>query len=111
MSSNARVEVKSGLEGVVAAATRLSSVDGEAGELIIGGYQLEEFASLATFEETVHLLWHGSLPNPTQLSEVKATLAANRLLPDATVDLLQSAAEKQISAMDALRMGIDTLSL
>ncbi len=111
MSSNTRVEVKSGLEGVVAAETRLSSVDGEAGELIIGGFPLEEIASNATFEETIYLLWHGSLPNAAELSGLKSTLAANRALPEATTQLLRSAATKKIPAMDALRMGIDTLSL
>jgi citrate synthase len=45
-----------GLEGIVAAETRLSHVDGLAGELIIGGYALEELAANATFEETVYLL-------------------------------------------------------
>ena len=59
---SSKVEVKSGLEGVVAADTLLSSVDGEAGELIIAGYPLEEFAGKATFEETIHLLWYGSFP-------------------------------------------------
>ena len=45
-----------GLEGVVAARTRLSHVDGEAGLLVIGGYRLEELAGRACFEEVVHLL-------------------------------------------------------
>ena len=45
-----------GLEGVVAAETRLSSVDGKAGELIIAGFPVEELAGRATFEETVYLL-------------------------------------------------------
>ncbi|PYO90588.1 MAG: citrate synthase/methylcitrate synthase, partial [Gemmatimonadetes bacterium] len=38
-----------GLDGVVAAQTRLSHVDGQAGELIIGGYQLKELAGRVTF--------------------------------------------------------------
>jgi len=38
-----------GLEGVVAARTRLSHVDGERGELIIAGYPLAEIAPNATF--------------------------------------------------------------
>ena len=111
MSSNSHVEVKSGLEGVVAAATRLSGVDGEAGELIIGGYPLEEFAGRATFEETIHLLWYGSLPNQSALQQLKTTLAAHRDLPAATQQLLQLAAQRDVPAMDAVRMGIDTLSL
>src|SRR5881394_1754863 len=45
-----------GLEGVVAAETALSMVDGERGELIIAGYPVEELAPNATFEETVALL-------------------------------------------------------
>jgi citrate synthase len=38
--------MSSGLEGVVVAETVLSEVDGEAGELVIRGYRLEEFAGL-----------------------------------------------------------------
>ncbi|HEY6843381.1 MAG TPA: citrate synthase/methylcitrate synthase [Thermoanaerobaculia bacterium] len=45
-----------GLEGVVAAETSLSMVDGERGELIIAGYPVEELAPNATFEEVVALL-------------------------------------------------------
>ena len=60
-----------GLEGVVAAETKLSMVDGERGELIIAGYAVEELAPNATFEETVELLWGrpfergGELPQMT----------------------------------------------
>jgi citrate synthase len=111
MSSDMSVAVKSGLEGVVAAATTLSSVDGEAGELIIGGYRLEEFAGRATFEETIHLLWYGSLPTAAQLRDLMATLAANRPLPEATSSLIRSAAADRMPAMDALRMALDSLSL
>jgi citrate synthase len=111
MSSKTSDAAKSGLEGVVAAATELSSVDGEAGELIIGGYALEEFAGRATFEETIHLLWYGSLPTATQLRDLKATLTSKRNLPDATVALIHAAAAQQVSAMDALRMSLDSLSL
>jgi citrate synthase len=39
-----------GLEGVVAASTRLSHVDGEAGRLILAGYAVEDLAPHATFE-------------------------------------------------------------
>ena len=44
--------VQSGLEGVVAATTRLSLVDGERGELIIAGFSVAELAARASFEET-----------------------------------------------------------
>ena len=51
-----------GLEGVVAAQTRLSHVDGLGGELIIAGYALKELAGRVSFEAAAHLLWKGALP-------------------------------------------------
>ena len=50
MTTETQIHV--GLDGIVAAATRLSSVDGKAGELIIAGFPLEDFAAKATFEKT-----------------------------------------------------------
>jgi citrate synthase len=44
------MDINTGLEGVVAASTRLSHVDGERGELIIAGYPLPELAAHATFD-------------------------------------------------------------
>ena len=104
-------ETKQGLEGVVAAATRLSSVDGEAGELLLAGFPVEEIAPRATFEEMVHLLWTGGLPTAAELAELKGRLAARRALPGAVVDLLRKAAERRLPVMDALRMGAGALSL
>ncbi len=103
--------VKVGLEGVIAAETRLSSVDGLAGELIIGGYPLAELAGNATFEETVYLLWHGRLPNQTELQQLTDQLARLRPLPPATLDLLTAVATEKAPVMDALRIGAGTLSL
>jgi citrate synthase len=51
-----------GLEGVVAASTRLSQVDGEAGRLTIAGYAVDDLAPAATFEEVAYLLLNGRLP-------------------------------------------------
>lgn len=100
-----------GLEGIVAAQTRLSSVDGQAGELIIAGFRVEELAGNASFEETVYLLWHDELPNAGQLAAFRQQLAAQRELPQAALDLLHVAATKKVPAMDALRMATGTLSL
>jgi citrate synthase len=103
--------IRPGLEGVVAASTRLSHVDGLAGELIIAGFPLEELAENATFEETIHLLWFDRLPTSAELDDFRRDLAARRSLPQATVDLLRAAATQQIPVMDALRMAAGTLSL
>ena len=74
-----------GLEGVVAATTRLSSVDGEAGELLISGFPVEELAPRASFEETTWLLWNGSLPTADELEAFRCRLASRRVLPAATM--------------------------
>ncbi|GIK57699.1 MAG: citrate synthase/methylcitrate synthase [Chloroflexi bacterium] len=100
-----------GLEGVVAAETRLSHVDGLAGELVIGGFPLAELAANATFEETVYLLWYGRLPTAVELTTFQPKLAAYRTIPPATLALLQSVAAENAPAMDALRIGAGTLSL
>jgi citrate synthase len=100
-----------GLDGIVAATTRLSSVDGERGELIIGGYPVGELAAHATFEETTWLLWHGDLPSAGQLARFRAELAAVRDLAPATLGLLRQCAAEGSDPMDALRIAAGTLSL
>ncbi len=100
-----------GLEGVVVARTRLSHMDGERGALIIGGFPVEELAPHACFEEVLHLLWSGHLPVGGELEDLRAMLAARRSLPAATVELLRAVAARALPAMDAVRMGVATLSL
>jgi citrate synthase len=103
--------VNSGLEGIVAAATKLSLVDGERGELVIAGYQVGELAAHATFEETTWLLWHGELPSIAQLESFRATLSAARSLAPATIALLRECARAGLAPMDALRAAAGTISL
>jgi len=100
-----------GLEGVVAASTQLSHVDGERGELVIAGYPIEELAERATFEETTWLLWEGSLPTLDQLKGFRATIAVNRALEDLTLTVLRDCARRRVATMDALRAAAGTLAL
>src|SRR5436305_12179368 len=71
-----------GLDGVVAAQTRLSHVDGQAGELIIGGYQLRDLAGRVSFEEAAHLLWCGALPSRDELARLRREMSGQRAVPD-----------------------------
>jgi citrate synthase len=100
-----------GLEGVVAATTELSEVDGERGELVIAGYRIGDLAAHATFEETTWLLWNGNLPSAAQLDAFRSALAAARDIPESTLVLLRACASRRVDAMDALRMAAGTLSL
>ncbi len=103
--------MSSGLERVVAATTRVSHVDGEGGELVIAGFQVEELAAHATFEETTFLLWHGELPSARQLDAFRRVLADARDLSASTLALLRDCAQRRLDAMDALRIAAGTLSL
>jgi citrate synthase len=103
--------VNKGLEGVVAAETRLSMVDGEAGELIVGGFPIAELATRANFEETLWLLWNGGLPDAESLQRFRSALAERRQLAPATLELLAACATAGIDTMDALRIASGTVSL
>ena len=104
-------EFRPGLEGVVAAETALSHVDGQKGELIIAGYAVEEIAPNATFEEATYLLWNGKRPTAAQLAGFTQALAALRTLPSATLKLLETVAQQGKPTMDALRIAAGTLDL
>ena len=98
-----------GLEGVVAASTRLSHVDGQNGVLIIGGYSVEDLAAHATFEQGAHLLWRGRLPDKVELAKLSADMAELRDLPPLAMEVIRAA--KNAPPIDALRMACATLSL
>ena len=100
-----------GLDGVIAAETRISGVDGEAGELIVAGYALEEIAANAAFEEMAYLLWNGALPPRAELASFACRLAACRDLPSMALRALKAAAAERMPVMDALLMAAGTLRL
>lgn len=98
-----------GLKDVIAAETRLSSVNGEAGELVIAGFPLQEYAVRASFEETVHLLWHDRLPDREDLCRLEEELAERRPIPGASIDILRNAAQERRPVIDAVRAGVSSL--
>ena len=102
MQAQSQTPANPGLEGVVAAETRLSHVDGERGELIVAGLKLEQLAE-RSFEDVVALLWRAAgSAAPPRVAAIP--------LPAATVALLRDAARRHVDAMDALRMGVGTLT-
>src|SRR5580698_1532862 len=76
-----------GLEGVVAAQTRMSHVDGQNGVLIIGGYSVEDLATHAGLEAAAHLLWRGRLPDRVELRELVTQMAGMRQLAPLTIEV------------------------
>jgi citrate synthase len=100
--------VSKGLEGVVAAQTRLSDVRGDLGQLIYCGYDINELAGKVTYEEVIHLLHWNHLPNRRELAELKSILAADRELPKGIVDILRLP-PKDTPPMDVIRTAISAL--
>ncbi len=104
-----------GLEGIVAAETRISHVDGQAGQLIIGGYDLEEIAGRATYDQVAHVLWNvaigkeAAFPTKEELEALERELASLQEIPEIVLTVLQAA--RKASPMDALRMAASILSL
>jgi citrate synthase len=111
MAASGLAKLASGLEGIVAASTQLSHVDGERGELVIAGHQVDELADRATFEEATWLLWHGELPDADELDAFRAALAADRDIPEAALTVLRECSRRDVESMDALRIAAGTLSL
>jgi citrate synthase len=99
-----------GLEGIIANSTTLSDVRGEEGILIYAGYDINELAGKATYEEVVHLLWHGHLPNRLELKEIEHNLRTNRELPQGVIDFIK-AAPKKANPMDVMRTAVSMLGL
>ena len=84
-------EFSPGLEGVVAAKTAVSEVDGANGRLIYrGGYLIEDLVPAAGYEETAYLLWHGDLPDKSQLDALRGEMVGARRLNESARRTLES---------------------
>jgi citrate synthase len=97
-----------GLEGVVVAQTHISHVFGDVGRLVYRGYEINELAGKATFEEVAHLLWKGSLPTRAELDELNALMRPLRALPDDAYAL--RAMKSGVDPMDALRTEVSLVA-
>ncbi len=102
--------VNSGLEGIVAAATATSLVDGKNGRLVYRGYDIDELAAHSTYEEVAHLLWYGRLPARAELAELEHSLAIQRELPK-DIERLLGIAPRTAHPMDILRTAVSALGL
>ncbi|AOM02230.1 MULTISPECIES: 2-methylcitrate synthase [Cobetia] len=98
----------SGLRGQSAGETALCTVGKSGSGLRYRGYDLEDLASHAAFEEVAYLLLKGKLPNQAELDAYIARLKGLRGLPDALKAVLE-----QIPAsahpMDVMRTGCSML--
>jgi citrate synthase len=96
---------KGGLEGIVAATTAISKVEGTVGRLIYRGYNIHDLARNATFEEIIYLLWFDKLPNQTELAQLHSKLAAQRSIPAPVMEIIRLL-PKNTDPMDVLRTAV-----
>ena len=100
--------ISRGLEGIIAAETRIGDVRGAIGQLIYYGYDINELAGKVSYEEVVHLLWHGQLPNQRELDKLKTALRAEREIPQAVFDFIRNA-PKTAAPVDIMRSAVSML--
>ncbi|UHA72440.1 citrate synthase [Paenibacillus sp. 481] len=97
-----------GLEGIVATTSSISSIID--GVLTYRGYNIDDLAENATFEEVVYLLWYGKLPNQSELAELQAQLSEHTAIPNAVVEQIKLY-PSDTNTMAALRSAISALAL
>ena len=97
-----------GLEGIVAADTNLSSVNGEKGILRYCGYNIDDLAFNTTFEETICLLYDNELPDQERLEEMTKKVGEARVLPDEVIRIITELVGKT-SPMSTLRTVVSVL--
>jgi citrate synthase len=103
-------EIAKGLEGVLVAESKLSDIDGDAGRLVYRGYDIEDLAEYAAYEEVLYLLWYGHLPTRSELSEFAASMATERAIDDRVVEAIRLLVDADEEPMTALRTGVSMLS-
>jgi citrate synthase len=98
---------KAGLDGVIAAETTLSHVDGEGGRLIVRGMELRELVATRGFEGVAALLWDGLGAGGGE-AEVRLAFGAARKRAAALVPGVLAEA-RQLAPIELLRLGLSRL--
>ena len=100
--------ISRGLEGIIAAETRIGDVRGDIGQLIYCGYDINELAGKVSYEEVVHLLWHNRLPTQRELDTLTTALRAERELPAGVIEWITNA-PRDAAPIDIMRTVVSML--
>ncbi|WP_050616026.1 citrate synthase [Bacillus testis] len=101
--------VTRGLEGIVATTSSISSIIDDT--LTYAGYDIDDLAVNASFEEVIYLLWHRRLPNEVELKDLTMQLASNMELPKEVIEHFNLYDIKKVHPMGALRTAVSLLGL
>ena len=97
-----------GLAGVTAGVTQLCTVGKEGAGLTYRGYDINDLAGNADFEEVAYLLLHGKLPNRAELDAYVERIKSNRGLPGQLRTVLEMV-PAGAHPMDVMRTGVSFL--
>jgi len=103
-------EYKPGLEGIPAAKSGISYVDGKQGILEYRGIGIEELAAQSSFLETAYLLIWGKLPTKEELTEFETDILYHRRIKYRIRDMMKCFPETG-HPMDALQTSAAALGL
>jgi citrate synthase len=98
-----------GLAGVIADATSVSQVQGDAGRLIYRGISIEELAEKSTFEEAAYFALKGSLPTQPQREAFENEMKLNRMISK-TAEAVIHAAPRSAHPMSVLQAAVAAMS-
>ena len=98
-----------GLENIVACTSEISTIHDVT--LLYRGYTIEDLAEHCGFEEIIHLLWHGRLPQAKELQELRQKLGSHIKLPQELLPILESIAKTKAHPMAKLRTAVSYYGL
>jgi citrate synthase len=93
----------SGLDDIVFAETQLSLVDGEAGRLVVRGYDMEQLSGRLSFSEAFFLMWYGTVPDAGHRDFIEKQLGEQRVQAFAR---LVNLPQGPVHGMDFLRFAL-----
>ena len=108
MSTDTPTEIRKGLAGVVVDTTAVSKVVPETNSLTYRGYAVQDLCAHCGFEQVVHLLWYGELPERAQLALFQQRERAARRADRALLDLID-AMPRSAHPMDVVRTVVSWL--
>ena len=103
-------EVKRGLEGVLAAETKIGYVNGIEGKLYYAGYEISTLAEQSNYEEVSYLLLHGELPQREQYEQYCGLLRKKAKVTDNVTRLIEDMGKK-VHPMTTLRTAVSYLAV
>ena len=107
--SDGEVTYAKGLEGVIAAESRICKIDGENGRLYYYGYPIDQLVEHTSYEETTYLLLYGELPDKEEFELFSQRMRRGRGLPDPVLAMIRDF-PRESHPMELLQAVISYLS-